>query len=53
MLKKPRISPMSDYPECYKCPADATEDCPALYRVTEHCPYHDNIIKKKERETNV
>ena len=38
MIEK-KINPVSDYPECADCSKYGTDDCPALYRITEHCPF--------------
>jgi len=43
-------NPTSDYPECYGCPVKATNECPALYRITEHCPHYNTIMIRHEIE---
>lgn len=49
----PKYSPTSDYPECKECPVRATKECPALYRITEHCPHHERHIEEwKEKQYN-
>jgi len=39
--KLSKFNPTSDYPECEKCPVRTTEDCPAFYRISEHCPHYE------------
>lgn len=40
MMKNQEYNPVSDYPECSKCNAKGTSKCPALWRVSEHCPHY-------------
>lgn len=50
--EKKHYNPCSSYPECSHCPARGTNDCPALYRYTEHCPHYSKVVRMLRERKN-